>query len=209
MISSRYALPVIVLLSLALIPTVIHSYFGAKIDDGLLTKQINMKLGEYYGKSTDRNARWGDEVFNSQDWIERTYSKPAGFEIRLFVARSFDHKSLYHHPELALSYGRDMTAEGIVILPGEPELPVHLLRENLGSGLIAYTILYEDEFVQNPISLQILSAFDLLFNASKPMTLFYISTPNIPGQRRTDLSQVTDLLHAAIESFRSQKTSNQ
>ena len=207
MISSRYAFPVIVLLALALIPTVIHSYLGAKVDDGLLTNQIAVNLLGFNSRSTQRNERWGGDVFNSQDWIERVYSRTGGFEIRLFVARSYDHKSLYHHPELALSYGSDMTSEGVVPLPGSPEIPVHLLRENHGTGLVAYTMLYEDRFVYNPISLQIRSAFDLLFSASKPMTLFYVSTARTPGTRQTDLSSVADLLRAAVESFRLQEIS--
>ena len=47
MISARYALPVALVLMLALIPTVIHSYLGMKTDDGLSVKNIKPELGNF------------------------------------------------------------------------------------------------------------------------------------------------------------------
>jgi len=204
MISSRYVLPVVLLLALALIPTVIHSYLESKADDGLLASRISPLLDGATGKPTERNKRWGQDVFASQDWIERIYKRPQRTGIRLFVARSYDHKRLYHHPELGLSYGSDLKGEGVVILPGKSEIPVHLLRERRGSGLVAYALLYDEKFVADPIAQQIRSSFNLLFNASKPMTLFYVSVPNSLVNRAFDESPPARLMRAAIESFLSQ-----
>src|SRR5664280_2539690 len=102
MISARYALPVAFVLMLALIPTVIHSYLGLKTDDGLSVKNIKPVLDNFYSIPTNRQPGWGEVTFGSEDWIERIYTDEQGKSLRLFVGRSYDHKRLYHHPELAL-----------------------------------------------------------------------------------------------------------
>jgi hypothetical protein len=117
------------------------------------------------------------------------------------VARSYDHKRLYHHPELALSYGKVLKSDGIVVLSGRLEIPVRLLRGEADRELVAYTLLYGDEFVEDPIAHQISDSFYLLTSARKPMTLFYVSTRNVSNKQKFDESAVASVLRAAIESF--------
>jgi hypothetical protein len=201
MISSRYANAVALLLALALVPTVIHSYLGLRLDDGLATEHISRQLHGYASVPANRNSRWGEDVFDSEDWIERTYKKAGSQDIRLFVARSYDHKRLYHHPELALSYGKVLKSDGIVVLSGRLEIPVRLLRGEADSELVAYTLLYGDEFVEDPIAHQISDSFYLLTSARKPMTLFYTSARMRSSMQKFDESAVASVLRAAIESF--------
>ena len=47
MISSRYAIATVLLVGAALVPTIIHSYAGVVVQDGLTTGRIPASLGEY------------------------------------------------------------------------------------------------------------------------------------------------------------------
>jgi len=204
MISSRYALPVILLLSLALIPTVIHSYLGSTTDDGMLAEKISPVLDGFTSVPSDRNKRWGEDVFDSRNWIERIYRKQGATAVRLFVARSYDQKRLYHHPELALSYGSSLKGDGMVMLPGDDDIPVYLLRGRSGQGLVAYALLYDGRFVKDPIAHQIRDSFRMLFSPRKPMTLFYVSTAKTSENANFARSPAAAFLRAAIDSFRAQ-----
>lgn len=206
MISSRYALPVLLVLVVALIPTVIHSYLGATLDDGRTTAAIEPVLAGFTSAPAGRNPEWGREVFGSDDWIERIYRRPGEAPVRLFVARGYDQKKLYHHPELALSYGSNLRADGTRTLPGEPAIPVHLLRSRERDGLVAYALLYDGEFITDPISHQIGDAFNMLFGPARPMTLFYVADPRMPVNQPFPGSPPAEVLRAAIDSFLSQKS---
>ncbi len=206
MISSRYAVIVVLLLGLALVPTVIHSYYGLLDQDGLITDAINPNLAGFHSSPTDRPAQWGKEIFDSEDWIERNYVSRRGETARLFAARSYDHKRLYHHPELAVLYGMDFKDEGINWLPGSPEVPVRLLRKRIGKGAAAYALLYEDQFVSNPIGFQLKTSFELVFSPRKALTLFLVFDKDLPSHQALEDSAVTRVLLDAVESFRNQRT---
>lgn len=120
MISSHYALPVAVLLSLALVPTVIHSYLDLAIDNSASSKAIKADLGEFISVPTHRNADWGATTFGCTDSFERYYKDKAGNSVRLFVGRAYDLKRLYHHPELAISHGEDLRHDSLLHLPTRP-----------------------------------------------------------------------------------------
>lgn len=206
MISSRYALIVGLLLGLALIPTAIHSYYGLMHEDGLAANAIDSELADFRSSPTKRNAHWANEIFDTADWIERNYASPQGESVRLFAARSYDHKRLYHHPELAILRGMDLQDEGIRWLPGSPEIPVRLLTSRIGTGVAAYTLLYEDGFVSNPIGFQLKTSFELVFSARKPLTLLLVFDKALPAQSGFEDSAAARLLSNAVGNFRSQRT---
>lgn len=204
MISSRYALPVALILMLALIPTVIHSYLGLKTDDGLSIKNIKSELDNFNSIPTDRQSGWGEETFGCYDWVERIYTDEQGKSLRLFVGRSYDHKRLYHHPELALSYAKDLRSAGQIRLPGQPGIPVNLLRNETRPNMAAFVLLYDGKFIENPISHQIRGSLKQLISARKPMTLFYIADDNEPKNISFGQSPAALLLNKAIKSFMAQ-----
>lgn len=204
MISSRYAIPVIILLIIALIPTVIHSYLSAKAIDGKSVQSIPSILNNFTSTPSKRNAQWGKDIFDSEDWFERDYYDSHKTKIQLFVARSYDHKRLYHHPELALSYGVDLTKNNIIYSPEYPEIPLHILTNQDKSKLVAYTLLYDDELIQDPIMHQLGDSIRLLVNARKPMTLFYVSQLIAPKHTAVEKPAAVSLLLSAIQNFRSQ-----
>ena len=205
MTSARYALPVIFILMLALIPTVIHSYLGMKTDDGLSVKNIKSVQDNFNSTPTNRQPGWGEETFGSEDWFERIYTDEQGKSLRLFVGRSYDHKRLYHHPELALSYAKDLRSEGQIRLPGQPEIPVNLLRNNTQPNMAAFVLLYDGKFIDNPISHQIRDSLKQLISARKPMTLFYIVDDNAPKNTAFIQSPAASLLNNVIKDFMAQQ----
>ncbi len=206
MISSRYGPAVALLLCLALVPTVIHSYYGFLHQDGLTTKAIATDLVGFFSSPTDRKPQWVREMFGAEDWIERHYFSRRGEGARLFAARSYDLKRLYHHPELGILYGTDFRDEGIHWLPGSPEVPVRLLRMRSGRGAAAYALLYDDQFVTNPIGFQLKTSFELVFSPRKELTLLFVFDKTLAPDRAFEGSPAAQILVSAVESFRNQQT---
>lgn len=204
MLSSRYAIPTIILLLLALIPTIIHSYIGALYKDGKTVHNIEPVLEQFTSAPSQRNERWGKDVYGSDDWFERIYRNGQGDTIRLFVARSYDQKRLYHHPELALSYSQNLNNKRITTLTGYPDIPVHLLSNDDHSRVVAYILMYNNKFIRNPVSHQFRDSIKLLISARKPMTLFYAAQSGPPSDTPFSQSALDSLLSLAIHSFQTQ-----
>jgi hypothetical protein len=205
MISPRYSVPVMLLLVLALVPTVIHSYMQSRDDDGRKTAAIPRVLADMPSTPYRRHtAQWVKGMFDSEDWIERIHKSADGSKVRLFVARSYDHKRLYHHPELGLSHGNDLNAAGVVSLQGEGRIPVHLLRGSGGKGVVAYVMLYDGRYIQDPLRHQLGESLTLLTNPRRAMTLFYVddATPLV-GQDFA-ATPAARLLGSAIQGFLAQ-----
>lgn len=202
MTSTRYALPVALVLMLALIPTVIHGYLSMKINDGLAAENIKPLLAGFTSIATNRQPGWGESTFGCEDWIERTYTDKQGRSLRLFVGRSYDHKRLYHHPELALSYGKDLKGTGQIRLPGQPEIPVNILRNAMRPNFsAAFVLLYDGKFIDNPITHQVQDALKQLVSARKPMTLFYLANDATPDGVAFTKTPDASLLESAIKDF--------
>jgi len=205
MISTRFALPVAAALAVALIPTVIHSYWGATLDDGLRTANIPAAIDAWESTPTARRASWVEKNFATTDFIERTY-RAGGAEATLFVVRSFDAKRLYHHPELAILRGLQTTPRGIASAAARPEVPLHVLDTKRGDtkGVAVFAMLYDGSFVGNPLLFQLEASAELLVSGRRPFTLFLSS--DLAGSRTAlDDAPATRLLLAAIESFERQR----
>lgn len=204
MVSSRYSPIVLLLLLLALVPTIIHSYIKAKTDDGITVNNLIPIIDGFSSEPyTRHNDEWVKAMFDSEDWVERVYNAPDGVKIRLFMTRSYDHKRLYHHPELGLSHGGDYKSVGVVMLSGQPKVPVHLFRHSNGSGLVAYALLFDGKFIENPVLHQISDSLTQLVSASRPMTLFYVTDSNSSNNLEFNRTSAALVLRAAIESFTS------
>jgi hypothetical protein len=191
-ISTRYVPAVIALVSLAIVPTVVHSYVGVTVQDGRTTGAIPRRLDGIDGIDTNRSAAWVREAFAADDFIERRHGG-----VTLFVARGFDAKRLYHHPELGVAYGRQYSASRTVRVPsGSREVALHLLIGD--GGLAGYALLYDDEFIEDPMSFQVRQAFAMLFNPRKQTTLFFAHGPASPDPLA---SPVVHIVVSAIDSF--------
>jgi hypothetical protein len=207
--SARHAPILCVLVGLALVPAVIHSYVGVTGDDGRTTAAIPLALAGYVGQPSGRNETWGKRRFDSDDWMERRYvslgradpGTPA--DATLTVVRTYDLKAVYHHPELAVAYGRSFLSHEVVRLADRPHMPVHVLR-GAGEGDRAaafYVLHYDDRFIEHPLRFQIEVAGRLLVSPRMPMTLFFVLVPGVSHEIGIDQLAASQLLMAAVDSF--------
>lgn len=202
MISSRYALLVALLLAVALIPTAIHSYLNSRVDDGRYTKSIPRVFGGFsFDPINQHKAQKVKGVFDSEDWIDRIYGNSTGLKVRLFVARSYDYKRLYHHPELGLSRGTDLRLRRVFFLTGKPEMPIHLLRNRSGRGLVGYVLLHDGKFIKDPLIYQFHNALKQLFSPRKAMTLFYVSDSVSTDSADFSETSAAFILGEAVKNF--------
>jgi len=198
--SVRYAAPVALVLLLALLPTAIHSYVGLRVDDGLTTAVIPSTLAGFHGTKTSRSASWGEKRFDSADWIERSYTS-SNQNVRLVVARSFDLKKLYHHPELAAADGIDLRPAGIQRSASGPTV-VHTLESAVANRqLVMYALLYDGVFVENPIRFQLQTAGKLLVGGRRQMTLFFVHQASVPAEQPAEDTAAATILRAAVGAF--------
>ena len=201
MIATRYVAPVCVLLGLALVPTMIHSYADDRERDGRLAAGIPVNLAGYTGFPTDRNDTWGERRFNSDDWMERTYERGAE-QVRVAVIRSFDAKTLYHHPELAVAYGTPFAGLETRRFAARPDVPVFVLQPGPGVNAAAMYVLHSgNQFVEAPIRFQLQTAGRLLFSRRAPMTLFFVFDPDVREGSSVEDSDAARLLFAAIDGL--------
>ena len=201
MMSLRYAPAVCAVLALALVPTLIHSYAGLVIEDGRRTEAVGTTLAGFTSTKSDRRETWGRRLFEATDWSERRYTSGLD-EVLLTILRSYDLKSLYHHPELAVAYGTSFTKNEVQYLGPRGDIPVHVLENDDPTGPVGlYVLHYGDAFITEPIWFQIRTAGELLVGGRQQMTLFFAR-----GERRRSGQRVADLpwtpvLFEAIQQF--------
>jgi hypothetical protein len=200
-ISPRYVPAICVLLALALVPTIMHSYSADRAIDGRTTAAIPTALAGYQSTPTDRNAGWGKRRFNSEDWLERDYTDGRN-RVRLTVVRSFDAKSVYHHPELAIAYSKGFAGSEVRRAADRPEVPIQVLKPAPGNQAIAmYALHYGTRFIDNPIVFQLRTAGELLVTRRKPMTLFFVVDDRATEEETFEHSPARTVLFAAIDGF--------
>jgi hypothetical protein len=195
-IASRYLPATAVLLALTLVPTIVHTYVGVKASDGKTSAIVARELHGVEGADTGRSALWVKENFGTEDFIERRY----GGDVTLFVARAYDAKRLYHHPELGLAYGRRFEAPYIVrATTSHGPVPVHMLS---GEDVVAcYALLYDREFVESPLRFEAAHILETLAAPASEMTLFFARGP---ASATPHESSAVPILLGAIDSFMSQ-----
>ena len=209
MISTRFVSIILGLVVLAAIPTTVHSYFGAIREDGRRVAAIDPTLLGMSSTPVQRDDRWARRVYGSHDWMERLYDVPRHGDIQLFVARSYDPKKLYHHPELSVAYKgnytSDLRASDVTSLSVLGGLPVHVLRGSNNTGLVVYVLHYDGRFIDNPYLFQLRSSLELLVSPRREMTLFFVHDRFVESSHPVEGAEATRLLVAAIENFLEQE----
>ena len=196
-LSTRYAAPLIVVLGLALVPTIIHSYAAVTLDDGVRARDLDVQVDGVRGTDTSRKAAWVERRLSSVDWQEKRYVIE-GREVVLFIGRSYDPKALYHHPELALAYGMALAGEGLTDLRG---VPAHALRGR-GQPIVAMYALHADGgFVDDPVGFQIRNAATALWRGRTPMTLFFALERDSGPAANLGVTGAARVLEAGIKTF--------
>jgi hypothetical protein len=199
MISTRYLPALIVLLAFACLPTVVHTYMGRVISDGRDVNEIPRRLLALDSQPGRHSAEWVREEYGTSDFIERQY----GSALTLFVARSYDLKGLYHHPELGIAHGDAYGRAEVIRTRERPEVPIFRLQAADGKQSM-YALLYGDAFLEKPLQFQLRNALEPLIRPRAPMTLFFVrQTSASPGRLAPE-----GLLLAAIDSFLAQPASS-
>jgi hypothetical protein len=195
MIATKYLYAIAALLAIALVPTVIHSYVELTASDGRVTQAVASTLDGVAGTDTKRAPIWVRENFGAEDFIERRYA-----DTTLFVARSYDLKGLYHHPELGAAYGRSYDTHRVqqVSTPDGP-VAMHVLTGT--GGLACYVLLYDREYVADPLLFHAKQALVMLFSPRRPMTLFFAHGPASSAPTESPAAR---LVLAALQSFLAQ-----
>lgn len=179
MISTRFAPMALVLLVLALVPVALHTYVGATYDDGVRVSAVPEVLAGMRSEPARRSANWGQRRFGTDEWFDRWYG--AGQRLRLTVVRTYDAKTVYHHPELAISYPEASLGRAAVekLPSGEPVFVLRGIDES--RDLVAYALLADEGFVENPYVFQVTSAMKMLVGGRRPMTLVYVQDREPPA----------------------------
>jgi hypothetical protein len=202
MISSRYLPALSVLLVLPLVPTFIHSYAGATESDTRVVASALGSVAGYRTMPTSRGPDWAKENFETDDWLERRYVSDAD-DVVVTVVRSYNLKTLYHHPELACAYGTAFDRYEVTRFVQRPDVPVHVLQASIGRHATAYYVLnYGERFIEHPIRFQLETAGQLLFSPRRPMSLFFAHDA-VTAANLTDSANVeaVSLLFEAIDRY--------
>ena len=88
------------------------------------------------------------------------------------------------------------------MLAGVPEIPVFMLRNSSGYGVVTNVLLHEGKFIKDPVSHQIKQAFTQLFHPRKAMTLFYVSDTTSPVADKFNKTSSASILTAAKQSYK-------
>jgi hypothetical protein len=206
-VSPRFAVPALVAFLLALVPTVVHNYLGLSVDDGVRAAAVAPELPGMLRTPTNRSAAWARLPFSTDDFVEYAFRTPRG-EVRLLVVRSYDAKTLYHHPENVAAYGKGLEPVEVTSLADAPDVPVHRLvpdpaNPDAGERLEGrYALLYDGEFVGNPYWAQLVRAPQLLTRGRIPMTLLFATGPLVA--RGEEVGPTERVLAAAVASVKGQ-----
>jgi len=196
MIATRHLPGIAIVLAIACVPTVRHTYIGSTVGDGRKLETIPLRLAGLEGRPSGRSATWVEQEYGTSEFIERQY----GPSLTLFVCRSYDGKALYHHPELGVAHGESYERAVIVRTTGRPDVPVFKLRGS-ENGMSLYALLYDGTFVAEPMRFQLRNAFELVVRPRALMTLFFVRQKSGSPPRS---NAAETLLLAAIDSFASQ-----
>ena len=148
--STRYLTPTLVLLLLALVPTIVNSYVGRRlVETPALADALPTTLDGRSSSPTRRKATTIKREFASQDWVERAYTTGGEYPLTVLAVRSYDMKRLYHHPELAVTEHEYEPARLIQVPSADGPVNVHVLP-GMQQSLAAYALIYRGETVASP-----------------------------------------------------------
>jgi hypothetical protein len=201
-ISRRWLVALAALLAVVLLPTIRHGYLGyveptAKISAASLPSA----LAGARGVRRSEPPTWMPETYSEDSWAEQSYDVAGVGTVTLFVARGYDLKKLYHHPELGVLRGRSFQPLRHETLAGGDEA-VYVLENLTGEGESAvYALVYDGRWVGNPYMLQLSSALTSVWSARRPLTLVFAYGRILADGK--PLPVVADLLRAAVRGMQS------
>jgi hypothetical protein len=204
-IATRHTWLVAGLLLLALVPTYFNIYRQPPaLEPGALAVAIPVDLEGYREAAPGRHdAGWAAAHFASHDFVERTY-RVGTLELELFAARTYDAKKLFHFPELALTYGRSVTAERKeeIDVAGRT-VPVRVLefRQRATVRRSASALFFGREPVRDPMRFLLRSLPALFVGQREPMTLIYVQGEAHADHEAALAQELEELLAKSAAAF--------
>ncbi len=212
MISARYAWPTTLVLLVAFVPTVIHVYPEPEpLPSGAIDRVLPENLSGFrYVTKGERSAAWVKETFAADDFVSRSYSSPSGIVdgLRIFVARSYDAKKLFHFPEIALSRGRSSADVRLIEIETDAGiLPARLIEFQAGDAVhrVAYALLYGERPMLHPIPFLIARVPELYVGRREPTTLIYVQGSTDPGNEAALEAELQDFLSVSYAALLEQR----
>jgi len=204
--STRYLTPTLVVLLLALVPTIVNSYVGRRlVETPALTEALPSTLDGRSSSPTRRKATTIKREFASDDWVERAYATGGEHPITVLAVRSYDMKRLYHHPELAVTE-HEYEAARLIQVPGAGgSVNVHVLP-GMQQSLAAYALIYRGETVASPYVFQLRVAPELLLTGQRPLTLVFAEDPSGTGAGTLEQSPVVRAVVSAVAALAGRST---
>jgi hypothetical protein len=189
-VSTRYAIPLSLILLPPLLISTFHLNFRSRVDDcalpGALYDTGRISGSQADPESLDRHST--DIIQWSEGLVPVDSPEVAPLEFR--IIRSHNPKPLYGYPK---SYLREKIVvewgEVQRVSSGDDELPIHVLygHTDYEITLGAYLFVYDSRPVENPYLTQLTGVFSHLLGGGHPLTLFTIS-----GSARGPLFELTD-----------------
>jgi len=204
-IATRHTWLVAGLLLLALVPTYLNVYRQPPaLEPGGLAAAIPADLEGYRDAVPGRHqSDWAAAHFAAQDFVERKYRVGAQ-ELELFAARTYDAKKLFHFPELALTYGRSVTAERREELDVADEtVPVRVLefRNRTTVRLSVSALFYGKQPVRDPMPFLFRTLPALFVGQREPMTLIYVQGEAHADDQAALSKEIEELLARSAAAF--------
>lgn len=178
MLSPRYALPVLAVFALALLPTVWNFYRCLPVSKDHVTITLHKSLAGWDGQRTDRKARTIVRIFRTTDWVERMYTDKSGRKVTLFAARSYDGRPFIHMPERGIlrTDWIKRTHKLRILKKGLDLVKVHSVRLSgkKGNVWVSYILLCGQETIGNPYLFLLRRFPRLLLGEREPFTLIFV-----------------------------------
>jgi exosortase len=197
-VSARYALPLLALCALALVPVARNVYAQRRIDDCAHPVALVPGSGIHDPErraQREREMREQFEAFAFREGVLRARDRPdAGADLAWSIVRTFDPKRVYYRPEYWLSGHGEAIESGIDPLDvAGRSLPLHRVRlETRGEHVhvAGYLLVYGGEPVADGMRAQLAAAPQLMLRGPRPMTLYYAQALSAPD----DLEATSDAL---------------
>jgi hypothetical protein len=206
-LSSRYVPHIVVILVLAGIPTLLHSWGRFEVEDCanpaalLVVPQAGARRSEGWA-----NARWLERASPTRQWVEgRIPIEGTALSLETVIVRSYDPKILYHQPELALvRQARSEHANVEWFEHAGERLPIHWPEYDSEPAAVvaAYVLVYRGRPVANPYLAQLLAAPLQVVTGRSPMTLLFVRGAVPVGRRELSESLARKWLASAWDQYR-------
>ncbi len=178
-LSTRYVPHMAVMILVAMVPIVVHSYLDLRSDE--CADPVRLAASSSWRHQKERDA-FMRERLGAHQWKEgRLPAEPGEPSIHYTIARSYDAKRLYYRIERRLLVAEPDLQKIIKVQANSEQLPIRTLRfhpkpGSAGAAVAAYLLVYDGRPVGNPYVNQLLAAPLRMLTGRLPMTAFFASS---------------------------------